>query len=671
LPIIHRAELSEARRRYSKVVEPADRLLYIELDELKSFRASSEAKIAHFTMIEKQLREDLEQLQASKSLINAKLVNAELSEKLIRENYEQLQASKSLVDAKLANSELSEKRLRTEIESLQSSASTSVQSLERKYISQVEVLSTSKLRLEDKLRESEEKEKVARHCEENLKAQLLQLVHRNSELQQEIERLESAHEITLRESNTSQVHLDSALITQLQNEIKEQDDIISALTAELKKSRETPKPNVQSIESTIRQEFEDELASMRNQKEFFAQELVRLQKEIEKNENEVILQLRADLQQIHESRSEHEKNMVTNYERKLSLMQMNKDLTIDSLRKDLSKFKAEARVMENNLLNKLSELETEKLRLEERIATEIQYKDSQIKHLEQNLAVHQQVSGHMKEELDQLQSGMESVSVSRRAEVEELQQDVINIQSKLKLYERENTSLKMRIEDQKGRYEEEIQKLNYQLFEIQTDSVKASTAGDSNHQRLYSEALVRMESLNGKLFSLQDENTKLREKIEAINDSRSKNDKWRNSALQEQVITLTQRLKEIEGDTNSIDSSSTGKSGRKSRSSILEDSFTGVDSDRYGDADSVKAGSRSSTPSKSPMSMDSPSPTLPPRTSSRNMDTERAGELENGKSSLRALTPSRNPTAVDAPSPFPPRSTLRSNSRDRPWNRGE
>jgi chromosome segregation ATPase len=639
LSIIFRAELAEAWRKNSKANETGDRQLYIELDELKAFKVSSEVKLAQSVMIEKQLREDIEQLQASKSL----------------------------VDAKLTNSELSEKRLRTEIESLRSSASSSNQ-----FVAQLDALTAYKMQLEDKVRKSEEKEALVRRSEEHLKAQLLQLVNRNADLQQRIELLESStQEINLRDSRDGQ--LDTSLIAQLQNDIKEQDDIISALTVELKRSREAPKPgrDVQNIETTIRQEFEEELSSMRSQKEYFAQEVARLQNELQKNENDIILQLRAELQQIEESRSEHEKNMVTTFERKLSLMQMNKDLTIDSLRKDLSKFKAEAREMENNLLSKVSELEAEKLRLEERLATELQYKDSQIRHLEQNLAAHQQVSGHMKEELDQLQSGMESVSVNRRAEVEELQQDIINIQSKLKFYERENTSLKMRMEEQKGRYDEEIQKLNFQMFEQQSDSVKASSAGDSNHQRLYSEALVRMESLKNKLSSLQDENAKLREKIETLNDSQSKNDKWRNSALQEQVITLTQRLKEVEGDSGSVGSSSTYKS-RKSRSSVLEDSFSGIDSDKYGDMDSAKAGSRVSTPSKGSMAMDSPSPALPPRTGSRSVDSEKFSDMESAKPSSRTSTPSRTPTA-DAPSPYPPRSTLRSNSqtRDRPWSRGD
>jgi hypothetical protein len=50
--MIFRAELAEAWRKNSKAIETGDRQLYIELDELKAFKVSSEVKLAQSVMIE-------------------------------------------------------------------------------------------------------------------------------------------------------------------------------------------------------------------------------------------------------------------------------------------------------------------------------------------------------------------------------------------------------------------------------------------------------------------------------------------------------------------------------------------------------------------------------------------------------------------------------------------
>ena len=54
-----------------------------------------------------------------------------------------------------------------------------------------------------------------------------------------------------------------------------------------------------------------------------------------------------------EGRTQFEKTMISAYERKLSLIQMNKDLTIDSLRKDLTQTKGRQKNGELDFLSQI------------------------------------------------------------------------------------------------------------------------------------------------------------------------------------------------------------------------------------------------------------------------------------------------------------------------------
>jgi hypothetical protein len=66
-----------------------------------------------------------------------------------------------------------------------------------------------------------------------------------------------------------------------------------------------------------------------------------------------------------------------------------------------------------------------------------------------------------------------------------------------------------------------------------------------------------------KVSILQEENMDLKQKMDKETRHRSSNnDKWRNSALQEQIIKLKQRLREYEGESESV------KSGSSRRSAI-------------------------------------------------------------------------------------------------------
>ena len=81
------------------------------------------------------------------------------------------------------------------------------------------------------------------------------------------------------------------------------------------------------------------------------------------------------------------------------------------------------------------------------------------------------------------------------------------------------------------------------------------------------------------------------QKQQSENDGKlrsSNNDKWRNSALQEQVIKLQSRLREYEGDTESVQSSSSRRSTRSEYSPRIPRTPSGSYSRR--DSSSRKSG---------------------------------------------------------------------------------
>jgi len=267
-------------------------------------------------------------------------------------------------------------------------------------------------------------------------------------------------------------------------------------------------------------------------------------------------------------RNNFEKTMVSTFERKISLMQMNKDLTIDNLRKELTVNKEKQKEKIVELVNKTRSLKAEKEELQTELEGKIQDKTTKIQFLEQTLNAHEQVSGHMKDELDQLQSGMETVSVHRRAEVEELQEELMDIQSKVTKYEREITAHKMKLDEQKMQHEDDIFRYKEVISDLNSDTPMMRDVQSQRSDKKYAGLSEKIESLKWQVAQLQEENSKLKKKTKQIDELRSsKNDKWRNSALQEQVLILTQKLKEFDVDTESLKSSSSRKS-RSNRSVV-------------------------------------------------------------------------------------------------------
>ena len=102
------------------------------------------------------------------------------------------------------------------------------------------------------------------------------------------------------------------------------DDIIAALTQEIKSlhkalnSRDVE--NNHNIETTIREEVEEELKSIKKQKEFLGLEVARLQKELDSgcNESEEVKKMKKQVAIAEEGRTKFEKTLIAGFPSKLN-----------------------------------------------------------------------------------------------------------------------------------------------------------------------------------------------------------------------------------------------------------------------------------------------------------------------------------------------------------------
>eukprot|EP00978_Attheya_sp_CCMP212_P026800 scaffold88881_cov49-Attheya_sp.AAC.1 len=252
--------------------------------------------------------------------------------------------------------------------------------------------------------------------------------------------------------------------------------------------------------------------------------------------------------------TESERFIIANYERKLSLLKLNKDVSIDGLRKELAQAKGKSAGGSEEFMQKMRALSSENERLKDELETKLSLKNDKIMALEQTLGAQQQVVDHMRSEMDHLQSGMERTTQTRRAELEDMQQEVMDKSAKLAKQEREITAFKMEREEIRLRHQDEIEKLKKSIESLERDTPMQRDVKNQLTSQINDEFKDKLEKLKWRNTALQEENTKLRERLEKAEaeGKSSKNDKWRQSALQEKVVSLSHRCKELETEIETI-----------------------------------------------------------------------------------------------------------------------
>uniref|UniRef100_A0A7S1D9Y8 Uncharacterized protein n=1 Tax=Cyclophora tenuis TaxID=216820 RepID=A0A7S1D9Y8_CYCTE len=230
----------------------------------------------------------------------------------------------------------------------------------------------------------------------------------------------------------------------------------------------------------------------------------------------------------------------------MSLIKLDKDVTIDGLRKELAELKAKSSEGTAEMRTKMNHLEMENKDLRDELDAKLQLKNTKIHALEQTLGAQEQLIDNMRSEMDHLQSTMERTSLSRRAEIEEMQQEMIDTSAQSQRQDREITALKMALEESRLDHKSEVSKLKGTISSLERSPLERDV-NSQNSDRL-SEVKERLENLKWRNTSLHEENLKLRGRLEkAEGDAKaSKNDKYRTLALEEEVNQLRSRVLELE-----------------------------------------------------------------------------------------------------------------------------
>jgi len=260
--------------------------------------------------------------------------------------------------------------------------------------------------------------------------------------------------------------------------------------------------------------------------------------------------IKEQLKSANEDKEMTESRVVETYERKLSLLNLEKDTTIDRLRKELVEAKTENSESNDCLHKELVVLEQENNDVRQELEAKLHLKNTKIHALEQTLEAQEQLVDNMRSEMDQLQSTMERTSLSRRAEIEEMQQEMIDTSSRAQKQEREITSLKMALEECRLEHQSEVMKLKEEMESIARPIHMPESKTPSNSR--LNDVKERLENLKWRNTSLQEENLKLRNRLERVeqecetarvqNDSASENNA--------EVIQLRKRVHELEENNN-------------------------------------------------------------------------------------------------------------------------
>lgn len=232
---------------------------------------------------------------------------------------------------------------------------------------------------------------------------------------------------------------------------------------------------------------------------------------------------RSSLERADEAWEESEKTIIDTYERKISLLTLDKDVTIDKLRNELVDEKESNADETLQLTDKLKEYQVEISELREATAEEVEKREARIFALEHTLEAQEQLVGNMKTEMDHLQGSMESSAARRKQEVEEMQQELLTMTSQTTKQEREIEYLQLELEAKVETYEAESAKLQEKIAKLEANSDHHRTVADLQMKLRVKEVKDRLEKLKWWNTSLKEENENLRERVEIAEAAANEN----------------------------------------------------------------------------------------------------------------------------------------------------
>ncbi len=338
---------------------------------------------------------------------------------------------------------------------------------------------------------------------------------------------------------------------QILNELSDTKDSLDALKSEVSRSQRSIESSDIEKETLVKekQQLLDEKEALAKERKELMQEVSGLQNQVESlgvmlNDRE---RLQAELEQSQKAIVNSEKSIVDSYEKRLSALTLDRDITIDQLRKDLAESRGKMSEESDEMARKLRSLQENNESLREQFDIELHAKNQQIYALEHTLHAQEQIVESMRAEMDQLQSGMERATEKRRGEIEDLQQELMQLEGRALKQEREITTLKMQLEEGKLEHKAEVVRLKESLASMEKESPLTKTMAALQNDDRMLEVRERLEQLKARNTTLQEENLKLGGRLErkVIEIKSLEYEKARAEELDKENESLRRQVKEL------------------------------------------------------------------------------------------------------------------------------
>lgn len=288
-------------------------------------------------------------------------------------------------------------------------------------------------------------------------------------------------------------------------------------------SLESASLTIRELESTLANRSSKETVRYEEEKEELLADIESLQEQLADAKRElqrieeqrvIIDDFKTKLECADEAREASEKSIIDTYERKLSLLKLDKDVTIDKLRNELMAEKEGNTEELREFEAKIQEYENEITELKEELRAQVEQRESRIFALESTLEAQEQLIKNMRIEMDHLQSSMDVTTENRRKQADDMQQDLVALTAKNTKLEREIDSLNSQIEADRLKHESEVNMLRDKITALEsTAQERQQDASDLKMEARLHAVKERLEKLSWRNTSLKEENMALRDRL--------------------------------------------------------------------------------------------------------------------------------------------------------------
>jgi chromosome segregation ATPase len=307
--------------------------------------------------------------------------------------------------------------------------------------------------------------------------------------------------------------------------VKEELDRLRSTVTNQASDLDRAKRTIRELEKLVAEKKEDAMAHWEDEKEELMADIEDLSRQLEtarqeladvEKERNLIEDFKFKLEQADEEREKSEQNIIDTFERKISLLTLDKDVTIDKLRKELVAAKEGSSANVEELQAEIEDYRMKLDELGERATSEIEQRDSRIFALENTLDASKQLVSNMRTEMDHLQGSMEHAVADRKEEIEDMQQELVDLTAMTARQERELGAMRMKLEEKHLAHEAEVSTLQETISRLEGE--KASFVSHRNAHDMQMDLRVRevkekLEKLKWRNQSLQDENESLRLRV--------------------------------------------------------------------------------------------------------------------------------------------------------------